>query len=114
MSSEEKVRSSELLDLATKSEVDIIKQICRDLVVERLFVFGSAAAGKQGADSDLDFLVKFDRRSGPLFARFFNLKHRLEQILGRDVDLVLEDSIKNPFFRESVNQNKVLVYDDRS
>jgi predicted nucleotidyltransferase len=36
--------------------------------------------------------------------------NRLEALLGRKVDLVAKDSVK-PFARESVNRDKVLVYE---
>jgi predicted nucleotidyltransferase len=34
----------------------------------------------------------------------------LEQLFGQPIDLVVDSAIKNPYFRESVERNKALVY----
>lgn len=51
--------------------------------------------------SDVDFLVTFQQGRENLFHDYFDLKFELERIVGRDVDLVMERSVKNPFFRAS-------------
>jgi len=45
-----------------------------------------------------------------LFDRYFELKENLEKIFGRSVDIVMEEAIKNPIFRKSINQDRVLLY----
>jgi uncharacterized protein len=88
-----------------------IAAACRELCVSRLAVFGSVTGSQFGPNSDVDVLALFDRRNGQMFRRYFDLKERLERIFGRSVDLVLEDSIRNPYFRESVLRNQVPVYE---
>jgi predicted nucleotidyltransferase len=51
-----------------------------------VYVFGSAASGQQGVDSDLDFAVLDRRPADP--ARVYDLARTLEVELGVDVDLV--------------------------
>jgi uncharacterized protein len=58
------------------------------LGARRLGLFGSFARGEARPDSDVDLLVELDRRT---FDRYMDLKLRLEQLLGRPVDLVLAD-----------------------
>jgi predicted nucleotidyltransferase len=41
---------------------------------------------------------------------FFGLKESLEQLFGRPVDLVAAAAIHNPYFRESVEGGRVLLY----
>ena len=41
---------------------------------------------------------------------YYDLKFSLENILKRNVDLLEEKAIKNPYFRKTLNQNKVLIY----
>ena len=41
---------------------------------------------------------------------YFELAEQLEQLFKRPVDLVTEKSLFNPYFIESVNKNKTLVY----
>lgn len=89
---------------------EMIAAVCRELGVERLDVFGSATRPDFGPKSDLDVVVRFDRRPGQMFRRYFDLKERLERIFNRPVDIVLEDSIRNPYFREAIERSRVSVY----
>ena len=86
--------------------------LCRRFHVQRLELFGSAASGSFDPQrSDLDFLVEFVPLSyGEYAAAFFALKEALEQLFGRSVDLVVPSAIRNPYFRQSVEQSKALVY----
>lgn len=96
-----------------ENRVGEVAQICRQYGVERLDLFGSAAAeGFEAEDSDLDFVVSFERRDPPaLFDRYFGLKEDLEDLFGRGVDLVMEGAIgKNPYFAESVAETCVPLY----
>lgn len=88
-----------------------LEALCRQFGVRRLEVFGSAATGAfRAEDSDLDFLVEFESH-GPGYAdRYFGLLESLEQLFGRHVDLVVASAIKNPYFRESVERSKMLLY----
>ncbi|MFH0943991.1 MAG: nucleotidyltransferase family protein [Planctomycetota bacterium] len=74
------------------------------LGVQSLAVFGSVARGDDGDDSDVDLLVEFSRPIG--FFGFFDVKERLEQILGRQVDLVTRDAVK-PALRERIFREAV-------
>lgn len=42
--------------------------------------------------------------------RYFGLLEGLEQLFGRPVDLVVASAIRNPYFRESVERTKALLY----
>jgi uncharacterized protein len=59
--------------------------------VRRIGVFGSTATGHANEQSDVDILVELNE---PTFDHYMGLKFRLEEVLGRDVDLVLQDVIK--------------------
>jgi len=84
--------------------------LCRRLHVKRLDLFGSATTEQFGTTSDVDVLVEFDRQAGNLFNRYFELKEELETILGRSVDVVVADAIRNPYFRATVEQTKKSLY----
>ncbi len=87
-----------------------VSNLCRSLKVKRLDIFGSAASDDFHPDSDVDMLVQFERDSGGLFDRYFELKEGLEEILGRMVDVVVEDAITNPYFRMEVERSRRNVY----
>jgi predicted nucleotidyltransferase len=88
--------------------------LCRRYGVERLYLFGSAALGRFDArHSDLDFLVSFANRepTGEYADRYLGFADDLEQLFGRPVDLVTEQSIRNPYFRSEVESTRQLVYE---
>ncbi|MEO6324253.1 MAG: nucleotidyltransferase family protein [Thermoanaerobaculia bacterium] len=77
----------------------------RSYGVRHLALFGSAARGEDGAESDLDFLVEFDRKT---FRNYMGLLRLLEVTFGRRVDLVIREALK-PALRESVLREAVDV-----
>jgi predicted nucleotidyltransferase len=89
-----------------------LEALCRRFQVRRLEVFGSAAVrGFRGEESDLDFLLEFERQAGPGYAdRYFGLLESLEALFGRPVDLVVASAVNNPYFRESVERTKAVLY----
>ena len=87
-----------------------IAELCRRLGISRLDVFGSATSDCFHAESDVDVLVQFERDGDGLFNRYFDLKEGLERIFGRPVDVVVEESLKNPYFRASVERSRRTVY----
>jgi len=90
-----------------------IAQLCNELNVAHLDIFGSAVTDRFAHDSDVDVLASFaDKRRS--FDRYFTLKERLEELFQRPVDLVIEDAIRNPYFREDVEENRVNVYTARN
>lgn len=62
------------------------------LGVKSLSIFGSFARGEERLDSDVDILVEFNGRA--TFDRYMNTKFYLEELLGRNVDLVTPKAIK--------------------
>ena len=97
-----------------ENRIEEVRQICHRHSVKHLDLFSSAAG--EGfddlGDSDLDFVVSFERRDPPeLFDRYFCLKEDLEGLFERGVDLVMEGAVgKNPRFAESVAETRVPLY----
>ena len=89
-----------------------LAQLCRKYQVRRLEIFGSGANGQFNPDeSDLDFLVEFDKGGGiDIVDQFFGLQESLEKLFDRKIDLVEEKAIRNPYFREGVNRARRLLY----
>jgi predicted nucleotidyltransferase len=88
----------------------VIEKICRDLRVKRIDLVGSASRGDfQAEKSDIDVIVEFDGFD-KLFDRYFELKNRLERQLGKQVDVIQEDAVKNPYVRKSLNRDRVRIY----
>ena len=97
------------LDIEVEARRPDIAKICVDLGVRRLELFGSAARG--GPARDVDFLVDLgDRPPAEYAAAFFALRARLEVLFSRSVDLITPAGLANPYFRERVEGEKVLLY----
>ncbi|MBO1437815.1 nucleotidyltransferase family protein [Meiothermus sp. CFH 77666] len=89
-----------------------LAELCREYGVVRLEMFGSAARGDAGPGSDVDLLVRFAPgvSLGPWLSRYFELKERLEALLGRKVDLITDGGQLKPRFLEAIQRDRVLLY----
>jgi len=88
-----------------------IREICSRLHIKKLALFGSSLTDEFSPKSDVDVLVEFDlQKSENLFNTYFTLKEELEKIFQKPVDIVVEDSVKNPFLRKAINSQKRTVY----
>ena len=87
-------------------------KLCEKYRVKRLDVFGSAVGDKFDPEtSDLDFLVTFkELKRGEYADTYFGLLEALRELFGRHIDLVTESAINNPYFRESVEESRILLY----
>jgi len=85
---------------------------CHEFGVRRLDVFGSVAHGTSSPASDVDLLVEFGQPDHQPAKRFFGLLHLLEDTLGCEVDLLTANSLRNPYFRQQVTREKVLLYEE--
>jgi uncharacterized protein len=89
-----------------------IGHLCARLAVRELRVFGSAVTGRfDPTRSDIDVLVEFLEPEAPGIAdRFMALATGLETIFQRPVDLVTRQAMKNPIFRQTVEQSSEPLY----
>ncbi len=90
-----------------------LAQIFKNHKVEKAYVFGSAISDKFNKDSDVDFLIKFDDNlKDPLEKGelWWNLHDSLRNLFNREIDLVTENSLKNPYFIEELDKTKFLIY----
>ena len=88
-----------------------LKKLCERYNVSKLYVFGSVISEKLRKDSDIDFLVTFDKIELIEYAdNYFDFKFSLEDLFNRKIDLLEEKAIKNPFLKQSINTSKELIY----
>lgn len=88
-----------------------ITTLCKRYKVAQLFVFGSILTPHFNKQSDIDFIVNFNKEQiKDYFSNFFDLKYELENVLGREVDLLEEQAIRNCYLKENIEQTKTLVY----
>ena len=77
--------------------------------VVKAWLFGSYARGEETPESDVDILVVLDS-SKPVGLEFFGMYEDLKELLGRPVDLVVDRTLAS-FARESVDRDKILIYE---
>jgi len=88
-----------------------LQQICKKYHVKELYLFGSATTDDFSEESDLDFIVKFDRQGFEgAFDQFIDFKQELEHIYGRPVDLYHLKKFRNTIFQKEVERSKELLY----
>jgi predicted nucleotidyltransferase len=89
-----------------------LEALCSRFHVRRLELFGSAVGETFDQESsDFDFIVEFhDRPANGYADSYFGLAEALTELFHRDVDLVVLSAIKNPYFRESIERSRTLLY----
>jgi predicted nucleotidyltransferase len=80
--------------------------------IEKAYLFGSALTEKFNSESDIDFIVSFVKGINPLERGelWWSLHDSLRELFNREIDLITEDSLKNPYFIAEIKQNRRLIY----
>jgi len=101
------------MDKLIRKNIHQISELCERYGVRKLYAFGSVVSGKFSEEnSDIDLLVELlpmspmDRGEALL-----ELWDQLEKLFNRKVDLVSEQSVRNPYFFSSLEATKQLIYD---
>ncbi len=88
-----------------------INALCANHKVRSLYAFGSVLTSNFNTNSDIDLIVDFKEIDVKDYAdNYFDFRFSLQDIFNRPVDLLEEQAIKNPYFKEGLNKKKVLVY----
>ncbi len=89
-----------------------IAALCRQHRVRRLAVFGSALRDDfEPLRSDLDLVVEFEPLPAGTYANaYFGLIEELERLFGRRVDLVEAGAVRNPYFRQEIEEHQEMLY----
>lgn len=96
---------------AVEKNISSIQFLCQHHKVDKLYLFGSILGNSFNETSDIDFVVRFKNIELLKYAdNYFDFKFSLEELLKRPVDLLEEQSIKNPYFLDVLNESKKLIY----
>lgn len=87
--------------------------LCRVHKVDKIYAFGSSITDHFDAQrSDIDVVVKIDIDDpADRGEALLSLWDSLEKLFNRKVDLLTEDSIRNPYLRSNIDRTKKLIYD---
>lgn len=87
-----------------------IESLCRKWKVRELSLFGSVLRDDFGPESDVDLLVTFANDAPWDLWDLLDLRSELKGIFGREIDLVEERSLRNPYRRRSILSSKHVIY----
>lgn len=78
--------------------------------IERVWLFGSYARGEETFESDVDFLVDFDKNAKISLLKHSGIMTDLEDLLQLPVDVVREGTVY-PEIKPYVDADKILIYE---
>jgi len=94
-----------------KDKLADLKKLCQYYDVKTMYVFGSVCTDKFNDQSDIDILISFKDISIEKYTdNYFELHFKLEELFNRKIDLLTENSLSNPYFIESIEETKELLY----
>ena len=99
-------------NISSEKIINMLKdhnEILRKYEVKRIGLFGSYARGDQKKNSDIDFLVEFEK---PVFENFMDLTFYLEELFGRKIELITNGNL-SPYIQPYV-EKEVKWYETES
>lgn len=80
--------------------------------IKLCLLYGSAAAGRLRADSDLDVAVAGERALAP--ERMMDLRFRLAEATGRDVDLLDLQAVNGTILHQALTRSNIVFVRDHA
>ena len=101
-----------MLNSIIKNNLSEIKNLLNQYKVKRAYAFGSVCTDKFNEQSDIDLLIAFQDGMDPIERgeNWWTLLYALQDLFKREVDLVAEDTLRNPYFIKTVNERKQLIH----
>ena len=101
-----------LMTLIKEKHTEFV-ELCRSHKVDKVYAFGSSITNHfDPITSDIDIVVTIDIKDpadrGDALLSFWD---KLEELFKRKVDLLTEDSIRNPYLKANIDRTKKLIYD---
>lgn len=95
-----------------KDKLPEVTNLLKEHKVKRAYAFGSVVNGKFNSESDIDLLVTFEEEPNPLISGelWWELYFKLQDLFKRNIDLLTEKELRNPYLIESINEQKTLIY----
>ena len=90
--------------------IPVIRKYFATLPIAKAWLFGSYSRGEETLESDVDIMVSFDKDAKISLFNYVGIICKLESLLNHKVDLVEEGTLL-PFAQQSVNEDKILIYE---
>jgi predicted nucleotidyltransferase len=89
---------------------DAIVAFCRKWNVRELSLFGSVLREDFSPQSDIDVLVEFEPGTSRSLFDLVEMQDELRALFGREVDLVSQGGLRNPFRRQEILTTREILY----
>lgn len=95
------------------NKIEELKKLCKKLKLKKLYVFGSAVSSRFTKNSDIDFLISFsdDLTIEEYTQNYFTLHYKLRELFNREIDIITEKTLSNPYLIDSIDETKELIYE---
>jgi len=87
-----------------------IAEFCRKWKITEFALFGSVLREDFGPDSDIDVLVTFQDDAPWSMWDLLDMRKELKDLVGRNVDIVEKDALRNPFRKQEILNNMEIMY----
>ena len=89
---------------------DALDSFCRKWRIRELSLFGSILRDDFGPESDIDVLVTFDPEAPWSLWDLIDMQEDLQSLVGRPVDLIEKEALRNPFRKEHILKTNRVIY----
>jgi uncharacterized protein len=95
-----------------ETKLPVITKLLSNSKIKNAYAFGSVLTDKFNEESDIDLLINFEDGLDILERGtiWWNLHDTLRDIFKREIDILIEDRLRNPYFIEELNEKKQLIY----
>jgi predicted nucleotidyltransferase len=95
-----------------KAKLPLLSELFKENKIKSAYAFGSIVSDNFNDNSDIDLLINFEDNIEPLEQgeKWWAMHDTLRDIFNRKIDLLVEGSLKNPYFIEEINEKKQLIY----
>ncbi len=87
-----------------------IEDFCRRWKISEFSLFGSVLREDFGSESDVDVLISFEPEIPWSLFDWMDMVEELQEILGREVDVVEKSGLRNPFRRRAILTTRRVIY----
>lgn len=87
-----------------------LEDLCRRWQIVEFSLFGSVLRDDFDAKSDIDILVSFEKGAPWSLLDLINMRDELADRLGRKVDFIEKEGLRNPFRRHEILKTRKVIY----
>jgi len=89
-----------------------VEAFCRRWKIARFSLFGSVLRNDFGPDSDVDVLISFAPAAEWSLWDWSAMVEELRELFGREVDVIEESGLRNPFRRHEILRTRDVIYEE--